>query len=337
MSAKERREALERIRSCPGTVIVGTHALLSDPVQFQDLGLVVTDEQHRFGVEQRAKMESKGIRPDVLVMSATPIPRTLALLLYSDLSLSVIDEMPKGRTPVQTNYVPQEKRLAMYRYVADRVKTQDERAFVVCPLIEPSEELASLSVEEIRTELQELLPSCPIGLLHGRMTDEDKNSVMEAFRCGNIRLLVSTTVVEVGVDVPQATYMIIEGADRFGLATLHQLRGRVGRSDKPAYCYLLAEKASEHARQRIRMMLESNDGFELAQKDMEMRGYGDLFGVRQSGDGEAARFLSECATDVLEKAHTAASMVLDSPSLESNEQIRIATEHYTAQTRIARN
>lgn len=336
LSKKERAEALTRIQSKEALVTVGTHALLTDSVCFSDLGLVVTDEQHRFGVEQRAKMEAKGIRPDVLVMSATPIPRTLALMLYADLSLSVVNELPKGRKPVQTMYVPKTRREAMYRYIAERMQ-KDERAFVVCPLIDETEGFEGLSATELYAELKKLLPTCPIGLLHGRMRDEEKSAAMEAFRSGAVRILVSTTVIEVGVDVPNATYMIVEGADHFGLATLHQLRGRVGRSDLPSFCYLLSEHATENARERIQTMIQSNDGFYLAQKDMEMRGYGDLFGVRQSGEGEIASFLRNCTVELLETCAAAANEILQTPSVVNNELLAYALERYGAATRIARN
>ena len=336
-TAAEKKRTLEQIRTGEASVVVGTHALLSERVQFSDLGLIVTDEQHRFGVEQRAKMEQKGIRPDVLVMSATPIPRTLALLLYADLSLSSIDEMPAGRTPVQTNYIPQAKRQAMYRFVSERIVKQNERAYVVCPLIEKTESFENLSAGELFAELKKLLPSCSVGLLHGRMKETEKKAVMEQFRSGDVQMLVSTTVVEVGVDVPEATYMIIEGADHFGLATLHQLRGRVGRSDRESFCYLLSSHPSENAKERIRIMLSTNDGFALAQKDMDLRGYGDLFGVRQSGDGSLARFLGSCTVDLIGKASEAAEQVLNTPSLQNNELIRHAEERYIRESTIARN
>ena len=336
LSQKEKKAVLERIENGSAILTVGTHALLSERVHFFDLGLVVTDEQHRFGVQQRARMEQKGIRPDVLVMSATPIPRTLALLLYSDLALSIVDEMPKGRKPVQTMFVPNTRRVAMYRYIAERV-LHDERAFVVCPLIEETEDLERVSAVSVYQELQKLLPDCPIGLLHGQMKDDRKHFVMEAFRDGNYKILVSTTVIEVGVDIPRATYMVIEGAEHFGLATLHQLRGRVGRSDLQSYCYLLCSKLNAHAKERIRTMIQTNDGFELAQKDMELRGYGDLFGVRQSGEGELSGFIHSCTAEVLERASAAANEILRSPTLRNNELIRLATERYLSATQIARN
>lgn len=337
LSEREKRTLQEKIAYGGVRIIVGTHALLTDRVEFFDLGLVVTDEQHRFGVSQRAKIEAKGIRPDVLVMSATPIPRTLALLLYSDLSLSVIDELPKGRTPIKTHYVPPAKRVAMYRHIGSIVQKEHQRAYVVCPLIEPTDGYETLSAEEVCAELCALLPDCTIGLLHGRMKDTEKSDVMDRFRTGAIQILVSTTVVEVGVDVPEATYMVIEGADHFGLATLHQLRGRVGRGSVPSSCYLLARKPSEHARERIQMMLASNDGFALAQKDMEMRGYGDLFGVRQSGEGMLSKILSEFNASLLECSAAAAKEVFKTPSLRNNELIREAAERYENASAIARN
>ena len=335
LSPKERREALARIENGEALVAVGTHALLSDNVRFNDLGVVVTDEQHRFGVGQRAKMEAKGIRPDVLVMSATPIPRTLALMLYADLSLSIVDEMPKGRKPVKTMFVPKTKREAMYRYISDQI-TANQRAYVVCPLIDKTEGYEGLSANELHDELQKLLPNCRIGLLHGRMKDAEKTAVMESFRTGELSILVSTTVIEVGVDVKEATFMVIEGADHFGLATLHQLRGRVGRNDLQSYCYLLCDKPTQNARDRIQAMVSSNDGFYLAQQDMEMRGYGDLFGVRQSGDGEIGGLLRSCSTDMLEKASEAAKEIMQTPSLENNELLETAVRQY-ALSNIARN
>ena len=335
LSPKERREALARIENGEALVAVGTHALLSDNVRFNDLGVVVTDEQHRFGVGQRAKMEAKGIRPDVLVMSATPIPRTLALMLYADLSLSIVDEMPKGRKPVKTMFVPKTKREAMYRYIGDQI-TANQRAYVVCPLIDETEGYEGLSANELHDELQKLLPNCRIGLLHGRMKDAEKTAVMESFRTGELSILVSTTVIEVGVDVKEATFMVIEGADHFGLATLHQLRGRVGRNDLQSYCYLLCDKPTQNARDRIQAMVSSNDGFYLAQQDMEMRGYGDLFGVRQSGDGEIGGLLRSCSTDMLEKASEAAKEIMQTPSLENNELLETAVRQY-ALSNIARN
>lgn len=336
LTAKEKACALERIENGETPIVVGTHALLSDKVRFYDLGLVVTDEQHRFGVEQRAKIENKGIRPDVLVMSATPIPRTLALILYADLSLSVIDELPQGRKTVITKFVPDAKRKRMYEYISSAIK-QNERAFVVCPLIEETEGFEGLSVEEIYDELRILLPDVSIGVLHGRMKDQEKESIMDDFKSGIIQILISTTVVEVGVDISEATYMVIEGADHFGLATLHQLRGRVGRCEKQAYCYMLSKTPSKTAVQRLNTMIESNDGFYLAQKDMELRGYGDLFGLKQSGEDEMSSFMQSCDLELIQSASTAAGEIMKTPSLKNNELIELARSRYLKNDLIARN
>lgn len=336
MKERDKRAARERIASGEATLIIGTHALFSDAVVFHDLGLVVTDEQHRFGVMQRAKIESKGIRPDVLVMSATPIPRTLALLLYADLDLSIIDELPKGRKPVLTRFVPKEKRTALYRHLADCAK-KGERVYIVCPLIEKTDGYEGLSLEELYKELTALLPDTAIGMLHGQMREEEKRAVMQSFRDGTVSLLVSTTVVEVGVDVPEATAMVVEGADHFGLATLHQLRGRVGRSDAQSYCYLLSEHPSELAKARIRAMLETNDGFQIAQHDLDMRGMGDLFGVRQSGTGEIADLLNGLSVEIIELASAAAAEVMTLPDAIHNALLEKANERFKRINQIARN
>ena len=336
MKEREKREARERIASGDASLIVGTHALFSDAVAFSDLGLVVTDEQHRFGVVQRARIEAKGVRPDVLVMSATPIPRTLALLLYADLDLSVIDELPKGRKPVKTRFVPAEKRKALYRHLSDCAK-KGERAYVVCPLIEKTDGYDGLSLEELSKELTALLPDVKIGILHGQLKDGEKHAVMQAFRTGSVSILLSTTVVEVGVDVPEATAMVIEGADHFGLATLHQLRGRVGRSDLQSYCYLLCAHPSELAKSRIQAMLDFSDGFLIAQHDLEMRGMGDLFGVRQSGEGELGSVLEGASVEIIETASLAAEEVMSLPDAIHNALLERAAERFGRFHEIARN
>ncbi|MBR4905555.1 MAG: ATP-dependent DNA helicase RecG [Clostridia bacterium] len=336
MPAKEKKLALQRIETGDAAIVVGTHALLSDVVRFKDLGLVITDEQHRFGVLQRAKIESKGVRPDVLVMSATPIPRTLALLVYADLDLSVINMLPPGRKPIKTHFVPQVKRNDLYRHLAECAKN-DERAYVVCPLIEPTEGYEGLSLEELYGEITKLLPDTAIGKLHGQMQEAEKRLVMDDFRSGKIPILISTTVVEVGVDVPEATAMVIEGADHFGLATLHQLRGRVGRGDKHAHCYLLAQKLNESAKERIKTMTESNDGFLIAQRDFEMRGSGDLFGVRQSGEGELNGILRGSTVEIIEAASSAANDVFTLPTVLYNALIERSQKRYRTVDKIAHN
>lgn len=336
MSAKEKKVALERIATGEAGIAVGTHALLSDVVRFKDLGLVITDEQHRFGVLQRARIEAKGIRPDVLVMSATPIPRTLALLVYADLDLSVIDMLPPGRKPIKTHFVPQAKRNDLYRHLAECAKN-NERAYVVCPLIEPTEGYEGLSLEELYNEITKLLPDTTIGKLHGQMHESEKRIIMEDFRSGKVPILISTTVVEVGVDVPEATAMVIEGADHFGLATLHQLRGRVGRGEKQAHCYLLAQKLNERAKERIETMIGSSDGFLIAQRDFEMRGSGDLFGVRQSGEGELNGILAGSTVEIIEAASSAADDVFKLPTVLYNVLIERAQKRFRTPERIAHN
>ena len=336
LSASDKRKTREKIKNGDAVIIVGTHAVLSDKVVFSDLGLIVTDEQHRFGVSQRAKLESKAVRPDVLVMSATPIPRTLALLLYSDLHLSVINEMPAGRKPIRTMYVPKDRRIAMYQYIAEKVK-QNERAFVVCPVIEPTEGFEGIAVEEVYEELINMIPSVSIGLIHGQMRDEEKKMIMLNFQNGTYKMLISTTVIEVGVDIPRATYMVIEGAEHFGLATLHQLRGRIGRNDLESSCYLLCNKINSKAKERIQTMIQSNDGFYIAQKDMEQRGYGDLFGIRQSGEGAMSELLNSCTTETLEAAIEAADMVMSTPTLTNNELVQYARDKFLFDSEIAFN
>ena len=336
MSQKEKRSILQQIENGERLVIIGTHALLSDAVRFKDLGLVITDEQHRFGVLQRAKIEAKGIRPDVLVMSATPIPRTLALILYADLDLSVIDEMPPGRKPVLTHFVSQEKRINLYKHLA-ACADRGERAYVVCPLIETTEGFEGISLEELYREIKSIIPGCGIGFLHGQMPEDEKRSAMDSFRSGQIAVLVSTTVVEVGVDVPEATAMVIEGADHFGLATLHQLRGRVGRGSKQSHCYLLASKLSQQARKRIEIMLECSDGFAVAQKDFDLRGSGDLFGVQQSGDSEMNGRFSGCTVEMIETASSAANEVFSLPTIAYNALLEEAERRYRYLNEIAHN
>lgn len=299
--ARERQRILKGLSSGELMYAVGTHALLEEKVCFSRLGLIVTDEQHRFGVAQRARLEDKGNNPDVLVMSATPIPRTLTLLLYGDLNLSLIDEMPAGRLPVKTRFVPAVKRDDLYRYVFAEAE-KDNRTYIVCPHIDEADDDFGEGIDEVKnaesvfSELSDAFPDAPMGLLHGRMKTADKNAVLDDFRTGKIRVLVSTTVIEVGVDVPEATVMVIEGADHFGLAQLHQLRGRVGRGTKQSYCFLLSDAAGTSVPQRLNALIQTNDGFDIAEYDLQMRGPGDYFGTRQHGRdtllfGTDARFI----------------------------------------------
>lgn len=265
-------------------IVVGTHALIEEKVKFGKLGVVVIDEQHRFGVLQRASLKQKSqLSPHLLVMTATPIPRTLALTLYGDLDRSVIDEMPPGRTPVKTFFVPKGKRDDSYEFIRQKIK-EGRQVFVICPLIEESEESDLKAAKEEAKRLGEnIFPEYKVGLIHGRLAGEEKDRVMKEFRAGSINILVSTTVIEVGIDIPNATIMVIEHAERFGLAALHQLRGRIGRGTEESFCFLFADPKTEEAKARIQAMLKSRDGFHLAEVDLRLRGPGEFYGVRQSG------------------------------------------------------
>ena len=312
--------------------VIGTHALITENVTYQKLGLVVTDEQHRFGVRQRTLLSEKGEDVNVLVMSATPIPRTLALILYGDLDISLLDELPPGRTPVTTRIVPEEKREAMYGFLRDQVR-QGRQVYVVCPLIEESEVMPDArTAESVCRELrEEKLSDLRVALVHGRMKPREKEAVLAGFRAGEMDVLVSTTVIEVGVNVPNASVMVIEDADRFGLAQLHQLRGRVGRGAALSYCFLMAQP-----NERLRLMTHTNDGFVIAQKDMELRGPGELFGFRQTG--EAAIGLPACAGDsaLLRETHEMAQWVLRHPGEPDALCVaRMARARFAEQIRLA--
>lgn len=264
--------------------MVGTHALVQGDVRFKQLGLVVIDEQHRFGVVQRATLRAKGLHPDVLVMTATPIPRTLALTLYGDLDVSVIRDTPPGRLPIKTAAKPESRRDDVYQFVREQMDA-GRQVYVVYPLVEESEKVDVKAATEMADHLaHEVFPAYRIGLLHGRMKPDAKDRVMKAFAAGELQMLVSTTVVEVGVDVPNASVMIVEHAERFGLSQLHQLRGRVGRDRHQSYCFLLYQyPLSEEARERLKAMTDTTDGFEIAERDLRLRGPGDFFGTRQAG------------------------------------------------------
>jgi len=327
MKKKQRDEVLSRIADGSALFVVGTHALLSQDVRFYDLGCIVTDEQHRFGVRQRAAMLEKGVRPDMLVMSATPIPRTLALILYGDLDISVIDELPPGRKPIKTSVIPASKRDDMYAYLASQAK-EGVQSYVVCPAIEESDTIECPSVDALYAELKKKLPETKIGKLHGQMKEAEKERVMRAFRAGETDVLVTTTVIEVGVHVPNACVMVIEGAERFGLSQLHQLRGRVGRSAKQAYCFLLYGVESREENERMLTMTQTNDGFEIAQKDLLLRGPGDFIGTRQHGDDGAGLLSGTMDAKLLEQASRAAKEILASGGEESARMIELASERY---------
>ena len=285
MTAKEKRLAYERIASHQADIIVGTHAIIQEKVIYDRLALVITDEQHRFGVGQREALGEKGDRPHVLVMSATPIPRTLAIILYGDLDISIIDQMPVGRLPIKNCVVDPSWRPKAYRFIEKEVAA-GRQAYVICPMVEESEMLEAENVLDYAEKLRKELPSSiRVEFLHGKMKGKEKNAVMEAFAANEIQVLVSTTVVEVGVNVPNATVMMIENAERFGLAQLHQLRGRVGRGKHQSYC-IMVNCGEEGAGERLDILNRSNDGFAIASEDLKLRGPGDIFGVRQSGDME---------------------------------------------------
>lgn len=282
MTAKQKRITNEALKNGEIDIIIGTHALLEDAIEFNNLGLVVTDEQHRFGVRQRAKLALKGNNIDVLVMTATPIPRTLSLIVYGDLDISIIDQLPSGRKPIKTYVVGSNKRFDAYTFIEEQIK-KGRQGFVVCPAIEQSEEIDMKSAEEVYQVIKNHLPNCKIGLIHGKLNKKDKDCIMNEFVNADIDILVSTTVIEVGVDIPNATIMLVENAERFGLAQLHQLRGRIGRSSHESYCILVNESKSEISKQRMDIMKHSTDGFEIAEKDMEIRGTGQVFGLKQHG------------------------------------------------------
>ena len=315
--ARRRRDLLQDLINGQLQLLVGTHALLEDPVQFDRLGLVVVDEQHRFGVRQRNRLLAKGLQPHLLTMTATPIPRTLALAVHGDLEVSQIDELPPGRTPIRTSLLESGEREQAWQLIREQVGL-GQRAYVVLPLVEESEKLDLRSAVEVHQDLQErVFPDLTVGLLHGRLSSEDKQRAIGAFATGELQVLVSTTVVEVGVDVPEASVMVIEHAERFGLAQLHQLRGRVGRGAAASHCLLIHQGRNAQARQRLEVMVRSNDGFEIAEMDLRLRGPGQVLGTRQSGLPDLALASLSEDGDLLELAREAAMDLLqEDPELE---------------------
>lgn len=282
VKAAARREVLESLKSGDIDVLIGTHAVIQDHVEFQNLALVITDEQHRFGVDQRKKLASKGKNPDILVMTATPIPRTLAVILFGDLDISAIDELPPGRKKIETKAVSSRQRKRVYDFAAEKIG-EGRQVYVVAPLIEDSEAVDASSAVSVYEELQKRFSDFHVALVHGGMKKAEKDAVMESFSQGLIDILVATVVIEVGINVPNATLMIIENAERFGLAQLHQLRGRVGRGTHQSYCFLITDMKSELGKQRAEIIESSSDGFYIAEKDLEMRGPGEFFGTKQHG------------------------------------------------------
>ena len=283
VTKKKKVEILEKLKDGEIDILIGTHALLEENVQFKKLGLVVTDEQHRFGVRQRATITQKGENPDVLVMTATPIPRTLALILYGDLDISIIDELPPNRKKIDTFAVTKGLEQRVNGFIKRQID-EGRQVYVVCPLVEENEEINAKSVMELAENYKtKVFPEYKVEYLHGKMRPKEKDSIMQDFKDGNIDILISTTVIEVGVNVPNASIMVVENAERFGLAQLHQLRGRVGRGEYKSYCILKYQGNSDVIRQRMKTMQETNDGFVIAEKDLELRGSGEFFGTRQHG------------------------------------------------------
>jgi ATP-dependent DNA helicase RecG len=327
--SREKQQVKKSVAEGLVQVVVGTHALLQEDVAFQKLGLAIIDEQHRFGVRQRLELFKKGVQPDVIVMTATPIPRTLALTLYGDLDVSTIDELPPGRKPIVTRHVEDAEVEGVYSFVAQEIKA-GRQAYVVYPVVEETELAAVKAAEKMYKHLStKVFPGVRVGLLHGRLSAEERGAAMRGFMAGETKILVATTVIEVGVDVPNASVMVIEQAERFGLAQIHQLRGRVGRSSQQSYCILVTGKLNDIARERIRTLVSSNDGFHIAEMDMRLRGPGEFFGTRQSGvPGLRLADLLRDA-DVLELARAEAKQLLESGTqAELRGAVRYIQEHW---------
>ena len=312
-TAKEKRERHQAIESGEANLIIGTHALIQEKVHYKDLALVITDEQHRFGVRQRERLASMGAVPNILVMSATPIPRTLAIILYGDLDISVIDELPSQRLPIKNCVVDTSYRPKAYQFIQRQIQA-GRQVYIICPLVEESEEMEAENVLDYTKNLKDMFPEeISIAYLHGKMKPKEKNQIMEQFASGQIQILVSTTVVEVGVNVPNATVMMIENAERFGLAQLHQLRGRVGRGEHQSYCIFIQGNKEEKTSRRLKILNESNDGFFIASEDLRLRGPGDFFGIRQSGEMNFRLADIYQDSEILKKASEAAAEI---PSLD---------------------
>ncbi len=309
-STKNKKTIYEKIANGEYDIVVGTNAIIQKDVSYKNLGFVVADEQHRFGVSQRAELVLKGENPNTLIMTATPIPRTLSLILYGDLDVSVIDELPPGRKPVSTYAVGEDMRKRIYAFLDKHIKNGSQ-AYVVCPLIEESEKTDLANAEGIYKKLMAIFPQYKIGLMHGKMKPQDKENIMHDFAENRINILVSTTVIEVGVNVPNSNIMVIENAERFGLSTLHQLRGRVGRGQEQAYCIMFANSGSEITKNRMKTLCESNDGFYISEQDLKLRGPGDFFGTRQHGlpDLKVANLFTD--VKILEYAQKAAKEISD--------------------------
>ena len=336
ITKKNKENILERLKNGEIDILIGTHALIEENVQFKKLGLVVTDEQHRFGVKQRTRIAEKGNNPDVLVMSATPIPRTLALILYGDLDISIIDELPPNRKKIETFAVSKKLEQRIDAFIKKQID-EGRQGYIVCPLVEENEEMDLKSVIELYEKYQkEIFPQYRVAYLHGKMRPKEKDQIMLDFKDHKIDLLISTTVIEVGVDVPNANIMVIEDAQRFGLAALHQLRGRVGRGEYQSYCILKYEGQSENVRKRMKVMCDTNDGFIISEKDLELRGSGDFFGTMQHGIPEfkIANLFED--VDILKKAQRAAqNIIIEDPNLENHKKLaKLVDEKFTKRIEI---
>ena len=326
MRVKKRREVLEQLKNGEIDVLIGTHALIVDDVEFKKLGLVVTDEQHRFGVRQRANIVSKGANPDVLVMTATPIPRTLALILYGDLDISIIDELPPNRKKIETYPVTKNYERRVEEFIRANL-AKGRQAYIVCPLVEDNEEFENYkSVVELAEKYQnDVFPECQVAYLHGKMKQKEKDDIMQRFKDGEIQILVSTTVIEVGVNVPNANIMVVQNAEHFGLAQLHQLRGRVGRGEYQSYCILIYEGNSRTTRERMKIMKDTDNGFIVAEKDLELRGSGEFFGTRQHGLPEfKIANLFEDVSVLKDVQNLSAKIERTDPKLEKEENKRLS-------------
>ena len=337
VTARNKRIIRDKLQIGECNIVVGTHAIIQNDVEFNNLGLVITDEQHRFGVGQRASLSNKGNNPHTLVMSATPIPRTLAMMIYGDLDISVLDELPKGRQPVKTYHVPTSYHERIYKFIRKNIAA-GQQAYIVCPLVSESGSDLVPATEYYDYLKSTYFADCTLGLLHGQMKPKDKDAVMNRFYSGEIQLLISTVVIEVGVDVPNATVMAIENAERFGLSQLHQLRGRIGRGSKESTCILLSDAQNEEAVDRFETMCRTTDGFEIAKKDLEMRGPGDFFGSRQHGlpDMRIANLMSD--TRILYEAQKTAKELVDNEvSVTTEERHLLAQEMKRLFTRVALN
>ena len=339
VKGKKRKQLLEELEAGSIHILIGTHALIEDKVQFKSLGLAVIDEQHRFGVAQRAKLWNKNpeVYPHILVMTATPIPRTLALTLYGDLDISIIDELPKGRKPIQTQHFRDAHRLKVFGFIEKEIE-KGRQVYIVYPLIEESEKLDYKDLMDGYESVCRRFPQMPVSIVHGKMKADAKDYEMQRFVKGETKIMVATTVIEVGVNVPNASVMIIENAEKFGLSQLHQLRGRVGRGAEQSYCLLITgDKLTKEARARINIMVETNDGFKIAETDMQLRGPGDMMGTQQSGALDL--LISDLGADgrILQIARDAAQQLTDEDPELNLPKNRIIKSHIQSQKRTAVN